>query len=423
LKLLALLFLILAQTAVANPFTTPDRTRNAFGHAFSNLDRNARRQFSVGNAFFRDAWVTAPASTAARDGLGPTFNAVACAACHQLDGRGIGAGREGFAHVSLLFRLQGAEDYGGQVNPFAVDGVSGEAKPMIRFVSHTGSFSDGEAYELREPIYMFLDWLLTTPPPTTRISPRVGNQLIGLGLLERIPAEEIEAQADPDDKDGNGVSGTVSRVMDLRTGQMNIGRFGWKAEQPTIEQQNAGAFLGDMGLTSSLHPDENCPAPQTLCAQTPNGGSPEVSDLILARVTLYVQHLAVPTQRVSEEAQKGEEIFRRVGCAQCHTPSYSIDGIVVYPYTDLLLHDMGEALSDRSLAGDVLPTEWRTPPLWGIGMFQIVNGHSNLLHDGRARGVQEAILWHSGEAERAKAAYTALSREERRNLILFVESL
>lgn len=410
----------------ASQFHVDIQTREAFGQPFPSLTIEKRREFFVGNSFFRNPWVRAPSTTTQRDGLGPTFNAKSCSNCHQFDGRGIGAGQEGFAHVSLLFRLEGAEDlYGGQLNPFAIDGVQGEAEPRVSHVVQTGTYPDGTPYELLKPVIGFSNWAFGMPSTHVRVSSRVGQQLIGLGLLERIPASQIEAKSDPLDKDGDGISGRTVYVLNLRTGTMDLGRFGWKSEQPTIEQQNAGALIGDMGLTSSLFPQENCPAPQLACQNAINGGTPEVDERVLARMTHYVRSLAVPKQREpqSPEVVAGQEAFIRIGCANCHHPSYVIDGEEIMPFTDMLLHDMGPELSDTNLIGLRLATEWRTPPLWGIGLLQTVNGHTNLMHDGRARGVAEAILWHDGEGKRARENFKNLSQTERANLIKFVESL
>lgn len=419
--LLSATTLISSVVAANNPFETPDQTRNAFGQPYPSLTRKERREFSVGNSFFRDNWVQAPASTPARDGLGPTFNAVSCSACHQLDGRGVGV-REGFAHVSLLFRLDGADNYGGQLNPFGLTDIPGEAKPYISFEYIRGRFEDGEEFELRKPIFRFEEWAFGKPSGQTRVSARVANQLIGLGLLEKIPASEIEQRADVNDIDQDGISGRAPYVLNLRNGRMELGRFGWKSEQPTVEQQSAAALNGDMGLTTHLFPQENCPAPQIACQQLPTGGSPEVDELILSRMTFYMQSLAVPKPRTRANAT-GERTFTQIGCASCHHPSYRVSGVKIFPFTDLLLHDMGEGLSDQALDGTSLATEWRTPPLWGIGLLPTVNGHTNLLHDGRARGIQEAILWHDGEARAARDRYMQLSRHERAALIEFVNSL
>ena len=413
------------QVGGADPFTTPDRTRNAFGHPFPRLTREERRTFFVGNSFFKQNWVRAPSTTTARDGLGPTFNAVSCSACHSLDGRGPGADREGFPHVSLLFRIDKTVEYGAQLQPLAIEGVEREVRPDIRFTYTSGSFKDGEVYVLRRPDFTFTDWLLGAPLSHTRVSARVGNQLIGLGLLEAIPESEILARADPDDLNGDRISGRAARVYDVKTGQLTLGRFGWKAEQPSVEQQSAAAFNGDIGLTSSLFPEQNCPAPQLACQQALPGGEPEVEPRVLEALSFYMRSIAVPTPRAPDDPDTahGGRIFKALGCASCHHPSYQVDGVAIFPYTDLLLHDMGKGLADRALGGAWLDTEWRTPPLWGIGLIPTVNGHMNLLHDGRARGVSEAILWHGGEALRAREEYKRLTARERAQLVRFVESL
>lgn len=408
----------------ASPYEVNDHTRNAFSNPFPSLSREERRDFFVGNSFFRLGWTQAPASTADRDGLGPTFNAVSCSSCHLLDGRGPGVGM-GFTHISLLFRLDDTPAYGNQLNPFSIDGVPGEGQSKVTMLSERGTFPDGETYELMIPVYSVENWMFGTPPAHARLSARVGAQLIGLGLLEKIPASEIESREDAEDKNGDGISGRASRVLNLRTGKIDLGRFGWKAEQPTLEQQNAAAFNGDLGLTSALFPEENCPTPQTECRNSPNGGSPEVSDEILERVTFYTRHIALPTRRdaLYEDVRHGEYMFQKIGCANCHTPQYTVDGVAIFPHTDMLLHDMGEGLADRDLAGNRLATEWRTPPLWGIGLIKTVNRHDHLLHDGRARGVQEAILWHGGEGTAARESYKNLSKTDRAAIVRYVESL
>jgi CxxC motif-containing protein (DUF1111 family) len=424
-RLLVLAILLAGTPLKAGPFSVEDRTFNAFGHPYPSVTVEENRLFHVGNSIFRDNWVRAPSTTKVRDGLGPTFNANTCSACHELDGRGEGAAKLGFPSASLLFRIENIPGYGGQLNPLSIDGVPPEVVPNVEHALVPGLYADGTPYELRRPIYTFSQWLYGAPPATSRISPRVGQQVIGVGLLERIPADEIEAQADPDDKNQDGISGRTIQVLNLRTGQIQLGRFGWKSEQPTVEQQSAGALVGDIGVTNPLFPEENCPAPQVECQNAINGGAPEADERVLSRLVFYMTHLAVPTRRDPESAEflEGEKVFQRIGCASCHTPSYQIDGNAIYPYTDMLLHDMGAELADRDLGGNALPTEWRTPPLWGIGLIHVVNKHTNLLHDGRARGVAEAVLWHGGEGERAREAFRSLSQLERDRLVKFVNSL
>ena len=242
------------------------------------------------------------------------------------------------------------------------------------------------------------------------------------------------ALADPEDGNGDGISGRPNFVWDVRRDQLVLGRFGWKANQPTVEQQAAGAFLGDIGITSSLFPDENCPSSQEECRLAPNGGSPEIPDSRLEKVTLYIQTLAVPAMRDTEEkeVQQGARLFVQSQCSVCHTPRHEtgdthplepLRNQVIFPYTDLLLHDMGIGLADNRPDGQASGTEWRTPPLWGVGLVEAVNGHTMFLHDGRARSIEEAILWHGGEAEEARQRFMGLTVEERRALIRFLRSL
>jgi CxxC motif-containing protein (DUF1111 family) len=408
--------------------TVKDVTENSFGHPFPSLSRSENREFFVGNSFFKQAWVQAPSSTAGRDGLGPTFNAVSCSSCHLRDGRGRGGREDGF-ELSILYRLSDNALYGNQLNPFGIGSVPGEGRPEVLYRSFSGQYADGEVYSLRAPVLKIRDWAYGKPEDGLRISARVAPQLIGLGLLERIPEDEIIAGADPSDKNGDGISGEVNWVIDVKTSISMLGRFGWKAEQPSVRQQTAAAFNGDMGLTSPLFPDQNCPTPQADCQAAPSGGLPgetEVSEKVLDRVTLYSQTLAVPHRRnlESPDVLEGQRIFSRIGCAQCHRPNWKIEtDWEIYPYTDMLLHDMGPDLSDLSLAGEHLATTWRTPPLWGLGLIPAVNGHSELLHDGRARSVEEAILWHGGEALSAQKKFVQLGKSERNSLVEFIKSL
>ena len=422
-------------------FTT---TRNSFGLPARNLSSEERRIFAVGNSFFRQNWVTAPASTEARDGLGPTFNALSCSSCHHLDGRGKPPDGPGDGQRGLLLRLsipgQDAHGgpmpepvYGGQLQDRAVIGVPVEGEFHIVYQEVPGTFNDGETYSLRHPAYQIGGLALGAMHPDTLVSPRVAPAIVGMGLLEAIPEANILAEADLDDADGDGVSGKANMVWDQRRGGPALGRFGWKANQPTVEQQTAGAFLGDLGITSILFPEENCTVSQDDCLDSPNGGTPEIGAERLAKVVLYSQTLAVPAMRgVSDpQVQQGARLFAQAGCAVCHTPQHTtgpheveaVSNQTIYPYTDLLLHDMGPELADGRPDFGASGQEWRTPPLWGIGLVETVNGHTMFLHDGRARNLTEAILWHGGEGAAARDAFKELTREEREALVRFLKSL
>jgi CxxC motif-containing protein (DUF1111 family) len=243
----------------------------------------------------------------------------------------------------------------------------------------------------------------------------------------------VLARADPDDADHDGISGRANWVWDQAAGASALGRFGWKANQPPLRQQAAGAALGDIGLTSPLFPGQNCGAGQAACAAAPSGGEPELSERFLDRLELYTQALAVPAMRAPRDAsvRRGWELFNRAGCAACHTPTLTtgphrlaaLSGQIVHPFTDLLLHDLGPGLADGRPDFLASGSEWRTAPLWGIGLIERVNGHTRLLHDGRARDLAEAILWHGGEAAAAREAFRTMAPDERAALLAFLKAL
>ena len=419
--------------------------RNSFGLPAANLTNLERRTFEVGDSFFTQNWVTAPASTEARDGLGPTFNAQSCSSCHTLDGRAQPPIGDDDPERGLLFRLSipgvdavtgapvGDPVYGGQLQDRAILTVPPEGRFAIDYREIRGSYQDGTPYTLLQPEYSFADLAFGSTHPELMVSPRIAPSVFGMGLLEAIPEENLLALADPDDSDGDGVSGRVNLVWHVRARDTSLGRFGWKANVPTVEQQIAGAFHGDIGITSPLFAKENCPDKQAACQSALNGGAPEIGEERLGKVVFYNQTLAVPAMRNIDDPQvrRGAGLFLQSGCAACHTPSHTtgdhqvtaLAGQVIFPYTDLLLHDMGEGLADNRPDFLADGGEWRTPPLWGIGLIENVNNHTRLLHDGRARNVAEAILWHDGEGLEAREEFRKMSREDREALLRFLESL
>ena len=418
------------------------RNRSAFELSARNLDNDLRTAFEVGDSFFTQNWVIAPASTQARDGLGPTHNAISCSSCHALDGRAKPPDHPGDPERGLLLRLSipgpdGPIDeptYGGQLQDRSILGVPAEGQIVISYKEVQGQYPDGTQYSLRQPTYSIADLAFGPMHAQVQVSPRIAPAIIGMGLLEAIPEANILGLADPDDANGDGISGRPNYVSDVKKGSSTLGRFGWKANQPTLEQQAAGAFLGDIGITSSIFPEENCPASQEACQEAPNGGTPEVVERRLDRVTTYVQTLAVPAMRDPEDetVQQGARLFVQSQCSLCHTtrhetgddhPLAPLRNQVIFPYTDLLLHDMGPGLADNRPDGQATGSEWRTPPLWGIGLVDTVNGHTMFLHDGRARNVEEAILWHGGEAEESRQSFMVLTADERDALLRFLESL
>lgn len=393
--------------------TVFDTTGNAYSNAAANLVGERRDGFFVGNSIFNRSWAVAPASTTGIDGLGPTFNATSCSGCHFKDGRGRPPA-PGEPMRSMLLRLDGDEVYGGQLQNASIPGVPPEGRVEIDWEELSGSYGDGTPYSLRRPSYRFEDLAFGPLAPEVRISPRVAPATFGLGLLEAIPEADLVGAEDPDDADGDGISGRASRVDGA------LGRFGWTAGQPSIRAQSAAAFLGDIGITSSLFPEQNCTDAQAVCAAAIDGGSPELDDGKLDDLTFYGQTLAVPGRRDARDPQvlRGKAAFHAAGCASCHVPHWEtgghevpeLAGQSIWPYTDLLLHDLGDG-------------EWRTPPLWGLGLLGAVNEHDNLLHDGRARGVAEAILWHGGEAEAARETFRTMSAAQRDDLLRFLDSL
>ncbi|EGR0047617.1 TPA: di-heme oxidoredictase family protein [Vibrio vulnificus] len=450
--------IVLSSTAFANDLKSGGDTSvkkegpNAFSLPAANLPMSKRLDFSVGNSFFRNPWVSAPASTDARDGLGPLFNTNGCQNCHIKDGRGHPPEKGDSHAVSMLVRLSipalTAEQkkavitsgvipeptYGGQLQDFALQDQKPEGQISIRYSDVPVTFSDGTTVVLRKPTVEIRDLAYGEMHPQTLLSARVAPPMIGLGLLESIAEETLLQWADEDDLNQDGISGKLNKVWDVQTQSLAIGRFGWKAGQPTLMQQNAAAFNGDLGLTSHLFPQENCTDRQDLCRKLPNGGSPEVSDNILDFVEFYSQHLAVPIRRNVNDPQVklGETLFVQSGCESCHKQTVktakrealpALSEQTIHPYTDLLLHDMGSGLADNRPEYLANGQEWRTPPLWGIGYTQEVNDHTYFLHDGRARNLMEAVLWHGGEAEAAKQNVLKMSAKERDALIAFLNSL
>jgi CxxC motif-containing protein (DUF1111 family) len=422
----------------------PVAAPNAFSLQAPNAPRKHQRPFSFGNRLFNTNWVEAPASVKIFDGLGPLFNRVSCAGCHTKDGRGQppAAGRGPMDSLLLRISIPGrgahggpnpVPGYGDQLSERANNAVIPEGVATLTYETVIGHYGDGEPYALRRPRYAIAEAAYGPLPADLMISPRVAPQVIGLGLLEAVPEDTLHALADPDDTDGDGISGRVNHVWDAAAARGAAGRFGWKAGQPTLLNQNAAAAIGDIGLTTTIHAADNCAEGQLACLSAINGGAPELGDEFLEKLTLYTASLAVPAQRGAADSavREGERHFRTLGCAACHLPTLKsgphvlpeVTNQTFHPFTDLLLHDMGEGLADGRPEFEASGTEWRTPPLWGLGLLPEVNGHTYLLHDGRAVGFAEAILWHGGEAETAKERFRTAPRSERDSLIAFLKSL
>lgn len=433
-------------------------TADAFSQPSANIGFAGELDFKLGNALFRKTWIASPASTLASDGLGPLYNARACQDCHLKDGRGRvpvpgergvslflrislpgGTGPAGIAHY-----LSTIPDpvYGSQLQDFASPGQAAEGRMQMTYTETFVTLADGTVVALRAPAYTVTDPAYGPLSPDLMISPRIAPQMIGLGLLEAIPAADILAREDAPDADGNGISGRANIVLSTEYGVPMLGRFGLKAGLPTIREQSAAAFAGDMGLSTPLHPNPwgDCTAAQTGCMAAIHGQEPglrdglEVDGPSLDLVTFYARNLGVPARRDVDDPEvlRGKAVFHAAQCAACHVPNAvtnRLDGQeaqsfqLIWPYTDLLLHDMGAGLADNRPEARATGAEWRTPPLWGIGLTAQVSGQTEFLHDGRARNLLEAILWHGGEGQAARDAVVALPTAERDALIAFLESL
>jgi CxxC motif-containing protein (DUF1111 family) len=432
-----------ADAASGGDTTRAVSNRNAFSSPARNLPPQWRQRFFDGNKLFNAEWAAPPNRGSEFVGLGPTFNARSCIACHVRDGRG--APPENDAPMTtMLVRVSvpGRDANGGplphpffgmQLNDKAVEEVAPEGRVRISYVEQPGVYGDGAPFSLRAPTYALVATGVA-PDGALLMSPRVAPAVFGLGLLEAIPEAAIVAMADPEDADGDGISGRANRVHDPIAETTLLGRFGWKANVATLRSQNAEALLGDIGITSPPFPEDNCPEPQAACrARAAQHRAIEATDAQLDLLTFYMESVAVPARRDVEApaVQRGERLFGEIGCTACHTPRIETgdhaNPVAAYqtiqPFTDLLLHDMGDGLADGRPDFDADGREWRTPPLWGLGLIETVNGHLFLLHDGRARGIAEAILWHGGEAEAARERFRNLPAGARNDLLAFLGSL
>lgn len=410
--------------------TVSSRSSNAFSFPAPALTDAELELHLEGDVAFEATFVTAPAVV--NPGLGPLFNNDACLRCHVRDGRGLAVAGQGPLGSPLLVRVSvfdgepeapggpaAVPGLGTQLQDHAVYGAEPEATVGLEWIERDGRYADGEPYTLRSPrIHATLAGGVGLPGEVLT-SPRIPPPVFGLGLLEAVPEEALRALADPEDADGDGVSGRLNLVWSAEHGRAVVGRFGWKANAPDLRQQAAAAYLGDMGVTSPVFP-----APD---------GTAEVADSTLAAVVFYTRTLAVPARDRWDDpiVQRGEALFRSHGCASCHVEALTTGAHEVaslahqtfHPYTDLLLHNMGFDLADGRPDFEASGTEWRTAPLWGIGLTQTVLPYSTFLHDGRARTLEEAILWHGGEAEPSREAFRSASASARAALFAFLRSL
>ena len=420
--------------------TVFDASSQAFEMPIPTLSASELDRFLAGDTTFEQVFVTPPAEV--NPGAGPVFSHTSCVGCHLRDGRGRGAfGAEPPFVGSMLMRvsLPGYSAHGGpapvpgfgvQLGDRANYGVEPEARVQVSFFETAEKLADGEAVYLKHPVYDIVEPYQPLPAGVL-LSARMAPPVFGRGLLEAISESDILALSDPSDADGDGISGRPNYVHNFRTGRTELGRFGLKANNPDILQQVASAYNEDMGVTSPYFPRES------VWSQPQHDGrddDPEIARETLDITTFYIQTLAVPARRNWDDPQvvRGEILFESTGCAGCHTTTFrtgsheipSLSGQVIHPYTDMLLHDMGEALADHRPDFEATGREWKTPALWGLGLTETVNGSPpGFLHDGRAATLLEAIMFHGGEAKRSREAVRRLSTENREALLSFLRSL
>ncbi|WP_027243436.1 di-heme oxidoredictase family protein [Leisingera daeponensis] len=465
---------IAAVTSPATDFTAPEpfedlpagaatvRARTddeAFSQHSASLSFAQELEFKLGNGLFKKIWVFSPASTKASDGLGPLYNARSCQRCHLKDGRGHVPEQPDYASATMFLRvsvpgpvppeLQEISDYigtapdpvyGTQLQDFSAPGIAPEYRLQVAYEEFEVALNGDETATLRRPSYTAANLGYGPLAEGAMLSPRVAPPMIGLGLLEAIPAADILARADEEDADGDGISGRPNLVWSREFNRILPGRFGLKAGMATVHEQSASAFSGDIGISTPLFPAHagECTAQQSACQTAPHGGGDsretEIDQPNMDLVTFYSRNLGVPARRGTGDPKvlRGKQVFYDSGCPACHVPKYVTHRLqdrpeqsfqLIWPYSDLLLHDMGEGLADNRPEARATGREWRTAPLWGIGLTQQVSPRATFLHDGRARTLLEAVLWHGGEAEAAKSRVVALQPRDRAALIAFLESL
>ncbi|SEL97290.1 CxxC motif-containing protein, DUF1111 family [Stigmatella aurantiaca] len=410
--------------------TIDNRTSLAFAQPAPHLTEEGLALHRAGDAAFAALFVPGPAPV--NPGLGPLFNNNSCNACHLRNGRGMPVMGPGPQRTQLLVRVSMPEGVpthphgpvpvpglGTQISDQANYGLTPEASVRLEWVETEGAYADGTRYSLRAPRLHITPSDGSALPAGMLTSLRLPPPVFGLGLLEAVEVSTLQALADPTDKNRDGISGRLNEVWDVQRQALVPGRFGLKANSPTLLQQSAEAYLNDMGVTTPLFPEAD--------------GTHELPLHTLEAAAFYARTLAVPARDLLDDAetQRGEDQFQALGCERCHRETLHTGPDVladlrhqrIHPYTDLLLHDLGAGLADGRPDGIATGQEWRTAPLWGLGLTQTVLPYSGYLHDGRARTLEEAILWHGGEAERSREQFRKLPVSDRKALVKFLGSL
>jgi CxxC motif-containing protein (DUF1111 family) len=387
----------------------------------------------LGKALFERQWVAAPASTDAADGLGPLYNARACASCHPRGERGrLQIDADGTVRSpALVVKFTSDSGYGRQLQSQAIPGLPAEGKIRIHYQSQETHLASGKRLVQRKPSYEFTKLAYGPLPVKQTRSFRFAPALHGVGWIEDIPVAAILRLSDPNDRDGDGISGRPRWLTDKPHQTPRLGRYGWKLDAADLEQQTVQALLLDMGLSSPMQTAHagDCTVQQLTCLRAPHGDSArfdnaELSAEMVRLLVRYLRSLPPPTTTARHHRRAGEQLFQQVGCGTCHHASYRVGEQTIFPYSDFLLHDLGPALGDFLAEGMVVDREWRTAPLWGISR-QLLGAADDaaLLHDGRARTVEEAILWHGGEGRRVRDRFLTLPADTKARLIQFVEGL
>jgi len=417
---------------------THDISTKAFSHPV-HLTNDQEDLFILGRSFFHIPWVEAPSATTARDGLGPLFSANTCVSCHPNNSAGRLYTKEKALERSLVIRLASSYQkdlrynegfrieptYGGQLSVNGTSDVAYEGNIVVEWTKHKGHFADGEDYTLHSAKYKLTNLQYGALQEGANVAPRLALPLVGLGLLEEVSEEEILKYEDINDRDGDGISGKANRVFSPEHNKTMLGRFAYKATAVDIKHQSANAAHNDMGLSNPLYPSENCTSKQKECNEALKGRHEfDLPQERLDAIALYLRSMKAPAPRENEAFKEGREIFKSLGCAKCHRESFKTQNAkIIYPYSDLLLHDMGSELADGHSDFLASANEFRTTPLWGLGLREKLTGSLNLLHDGRAHSIEEAILWHGGEASSTKNAYRHLEKTQREMLLAFLEGL
>lgn len=431
---------------------------DAFQRPFTNLSAEQKFNHSLGRSLFEKFWVASPSSTTASDGLGPLYNARSCHSCHLNNAKGHAPTnlQSAVSVPSFFVRLKtwprpidfdpksavsGDPVYGTQLQTLSTTQLAPEADLVVKYEYQTRLFSDGTPIQLRRPTYQLDKFGYGPLNPNTVLSGRVSPALTGVGLIDALDDATIQANADENDSDGDGISGRTNTVWDKINQTWRLGRFGWKATVATLSEQNQSAFNGDLGLSTPLvtSPYGDCTSAQTACLNLENGNSEhldnlEVSNKVMALVNQF-SALSAPSKirnLADKKFMQGKLVFDELNCAGCHTPKLTtgsqtefsvLANKTFYPFSDFLLHDMGPDLADTGREFDANGQEWRTAPLWGNALNKTTSGRESYLHDGRARNLIEAIAWHGGEAKQSQESFLTLNKTQRSDLIYFLESL